>query len=133
MRVFASKEENCSIGVFYPAISSINLTHRLICFFYLHGKSAVPGSHKATQATRIGLKSFCRLNDSTPVTFIRLNFLCMRYLFKKWQIMLRENSSEVYKKTTGEKGKIRPVILPNFQAAIDATLAVVDKVFSSEP
>jgi len=41
MRRFAVKLENKKIAAFLPAISSINMTHRLICYFYLHGNANV--------------------------------------------------------------------------------------------
>jgi hypothetical protein len=65
MRRFSLKPENDGIGAFFPAITSISVTHRLICYFYLNDGDSmpVPTSHERLRAKRIQFKKFCALND----------------------------------------------------------------------
>ena len=62
MKVFGLREENQGIAAFFPAITIINVTHRLLCYLYMH-KDNVPFSHTSLQAGRVQFKTFCQLND----------------------------------------------------------------------
>ena len=69
---------------FFFAITSINITHMLITYFYLN-KEEVPTANKKVRAGRKQFKQFAKLNVFSKRTFYELHAFTLIYLFKLWQ------------------------------------------------
>ena len=59
------------------AISSINITHHIVIYFYLNDGDVAPSSTKL-RAGRTQFKRFCKLNYMNKKTFFELNSFCLR-------------------------------------------------------
>ena len=79
IKQFSLKPENDGIGAFFPAITSINVTHRLLCYFYLNEGEVnpPPPGYEKLRAKRIQFKKYCSLNDMDMSTFFHINLLCV--------------------------------------------------------
>ena len=69
------------------AISSINMTHGLVVYFYMNDYEVSP-SHTKVRAGRVQFKKFCKLNYMSKRTFFELNAFCLRLVFKNWCEMI---------------------------------------------
>ena len=87
---------------FFTAISSINLTHMLITYFFMN-KEEVAEQQKKVRAGRKQFKRFCALNAKNKKAFFELHAYAFISLFNEW---LKE-----YEKT-------KPM-MPNFYAIQD--------------
>jgi hypothetical protein len=94
-------------GSFFLAISSINITHYLMVYFYLN-KDDVSSSHKRLRAGRKQFKRFVKLNAMSKKTFYEINAFALRYLYYLWK-------KEV------KKCKQERSTFPNFNLVLDET------------
>jgi hypothetical protein len=58
-------------------------------------------------------------------TFMHLNLLAVKYTFAKWKEMLQLHEQEVYKRQVAY-GKVRNTILPNFGAAVESSIELIN-------
>lgn len=70
---------------FFFAITSINITHLLITYFYLN-KSEVSEESKRLRAGRKQMKRFVRLNAENKRAFFEIHSFAMIYIYKTWQV-----------------------------------------------
>ena len=99
---------------FFMAISSINLTSRLMSFLHMNDGKNMPGSH-ARRATRLQFKLFAELLSQSKLVFFELQSLAFLYLFHFWR----------QRTATMQKGQLPP----NFEEIINQTMLVVASIF----
>jgi hypothetical protein len=95
-----------------------------MCYLHLNIQDA-PFSHTKLTANRVEFKAFCKLNANEMKTFMHLNLLAVKYTFAKWKEMLQLHEQEVYKRQVAY-GKVRNTILPNFGAAVDSSIELIN-------
>ena len=67
------------------AISSINLTSRLMSYLHMNEGKNMPTSHNNLRAGRFQFKLFSELSCSSKLTFFELQSLAFLYLFHFWR------------------------------------------------
>ena len=72
------------------AISSINITHWLIIYFYMNKDDVAP-SQKKIVSGRQQFKLFCKLNSMNKCAFFELNALGLRLLHLEWISLINNN------------------------------------------
>ena len=65
------------------AISSINLTHSLVIYFYMNEGEVSP-QHTKVLAGRTQFKNFCKLNSFDKRCFFEINSFGLKLIFKLW-------------------------------------------------
>ena len=70
------------------------------------------------------------MNGGDLRAFFHLNYLSVRYFVGKWKELLKVNKKECYKNAKFNTGEMKPTILPNFSAVVEATMVQVNKVLS---
>ena len=69
---------------FFMAISSINLTSRLMSYLHMNEGKNMPGSHDI-RSTRLQFKLFAELLSQSKLAFFELQSLAFVYLFYLWR------------------------------------------------
>ena len=70
-------------GTFFLAITSINITHVLMTYFYLN-KNGVSDQSKKVRAKRKQFKRFAKLNALSKRTFYELHAFMLTYFYHLW-------------------------------------------------
>ena len=106
--------------MWYLAISSINITHTLICYLYMNDYEVAP---KLTEirAKRAEFKTFCRLNNSNKETFFEIYAFGVRVLFKKWLKIVNDiGTSDI------------PKLMSKFQSCLESTRIEINALLGSQ-
>ena len=110
---YTKEKENL---MWMTAISSINITHGLVVYFYMNTYDVAP-QHTKLRAGRIQFKKFCKLNYMSKRTFFELNAFCLRLLFKEWIAMVeREGENNI------------PKIMGNFSKCVTSAKETMHKM-----
>ena len=75
------------------AISSINVTHGLMIYFYMN-PGEVAGSQAKIRADRIQFKRFCKLNSFSKKTFFILHCFALRHTYISWMDLIKRNGED---------------------------------------
>lgn len=68
------------------AISSINVTHSLIIFFYMNQGNAPPQTK--LRAGRLQFKRFCKFNSFSKRAFFEIHAFALRHLYYSWLLTI---------------------------------------------
>ena len=104
-------------GDFFIAISSINLTSRLMSYLHMNSHMNMPASHNLLKAGRFQFKLYSKmLSESKPAFFV-LQSEAFLYLFYHWI------------KTSGTPPRVPP---PNFETVLGNVIQMVDTVLQDD-
>jgi len=98
---------------FFIAISSINLTSRLMSYLHMNSHMNMPASHNLLRAGRLQFKLFSKILSESKQAFFVLQSKSFLYLFYHWI------------RTSGTPPRVPP---PNFEAVLGAVIEMVDIV-----
>jgi hypothetical protein len=101
------------------AISSINLTHILIIYFFMNDGDVSPQYTKLL-AGRNQFKNFCKLNMMDKRTFFEINNFGLRHLFRTWMALVAKNPNNI------------AMIMGSFNACLDKTKLCIHEILARE-
>jgi hypothetical protein len=101
------------------AISSINLTHSLVAYFYMNTGDVAP-QHTKLQSGRTQMKNFCKLNSLDKRCFFEINCFGLKHLHMIWCQKVAQHKDDV----VGMMGA--------FSGCMDETKLVIHEVLGQD-